>query len=332
MLVVLALGCEGVIAIDSPSLEDPPAPPSRPNVFLDAGGPPPGQDAGAPTDAGACDVGDERPFAVYYGTNEPTLLSMSAGQRMAAVQYLTGGGLCSGTVIAPTWVLSAKHCNPSGHTRGEIRFGPNPDSPTHSVSIARAFVHPSRDLMLLELSSPVTDLEPSLTPIAHYAEAIDSHFVGRMVECAGYGRQEDGTTGERRFTAQPIVGRSGTYITVDGEGRHGLCGGDSGGPIFWQDGAGTLFVLGALTGGDSSCVGQDNYTAVDADWVRGHVGEPAPPPPPMPGPCGDVTAAGRCTDGVAEWCQSGEVRRADCGRCGLRCAPVLERGGAWCVP
>lgn len=365
-----ALGCEGLLVLQPPGEDDPP--PRPPDVFLDAGRLPPGADGGA-----ACDPGDERPLAVFHGTAEPTLLSMSDGQKMAAVQYLTGGGLCSGTVIAPGWVLSARHCNPGGSSAGEIRFGPDPDDPRFSVGIRRAIVHSGRDLLLLELDAPVTDQAPSLVPIPFYGGDVDQSWIGRVVECAGYGRQEDGTTGERRFTAQPISGRSGDYITVDGEGRHGLCGGDSGGPIFWEDPSGTIYVLGALTGGDTSCVGMDNYTAVDPTWVREHVGEPADPcmgetatgrcdgdtarwcvggtarsetcvapeactmtaegfrcaSSPSPGGCGEVTAAGRCTgDGVAEWCEGGALRRAECGRCGLGCAAVPERGGAWCVP
>ncbi|MGE0784086.1 MAG: trypsin-like serine protease [Sandaracinaceae bacterium] len=369
-ILVCLTGCEGLITLDVPGPDAGGSGGGPPRVFVDGGGPSSG-------DAGECDPGDERPLAVFHGTVEPTVLSMTDGQKMAVVHYRTGGGLCSGTAIAPTWVLSAKHCNPSGSTSGEILFGPDPDHPQYSVSIRRAIVHSGRDLLLLELDAPLTAQAPTLTPIPYYTGTIDASWVGRVVECGGYGQQEDGTLGERRFTAEPISDRSGTYITVNGEGRHGLCGGDSGGSILWQDPSNVIYVLGALTGGDPSCVGEDNYTAVDADWVRMNVGEPADPcmgetatgrcdgntarwceggmlhseacvaprtcgssavgfrcvDASMPSPCGEVTAVGRCTaDGAAEWCEAGQLRRAECGRCGMLCEPVPARGGAYCVP
>lgn len=51
--------------------------------------------------------------------------------------------------------------------------------------------------------------------------------------------------------------------------------------------------------------------------------------PELPGACGAVTEQGRCTAaGVAEWCQSGELKRRDCGVCGQNC--VVLPAGAFC--
>lgn len=327
-------------------------------------------------DGGVCVPGDIRPLAVYYGTREPTLLDLSAGQVLAVVMYnSTPGSVCSGTVIADEWALSAKHCNPSGSATGSISLGSDPDSPDIEINVDRVIRHPGRDLLLLHLSESVSARAPTISPIPFYPEAVSSAFVGRVVELGGYGRQETGRIGERRFSAQPVASVGGNYITVDGEGTRGVCGGDSGGPILWANAAGQVFVLGALTGGDPSCVGRDNYTAVDATWVTGEVGETDP----CMGvsatgrctgavaqwceggttlrqetcggetecrsgeqgyrcyargevdPCGDITAEGRCDGAVAQWCEAGVIRRADCGRCGLRCAAVTEVGGAYCT-
>ncbi|MEZ4340419.1 MAG: trypsin-like serine protease [Sandaracinaceae bacterium] len=290
--------CEGVLTIDVPMADRPPPPPS---IRYDGGAP--------GSDGSTCDVGDTRAAGVYHGTTEPTLLSMSQGQRLAVVMYRIGGGVCSGTIIADRWVLSAKHCNPSGSATGSIHFGVDPNRPNIVIDVARVLRHPGRDLLLLELSEPVHGRLPEVTFIPWFTGTIDGSWSGRAVECAGYGTQEDGTIGERRFTAEPIVGVDGTYITVDGEGRHGLCGGDSGGPIFYQDTGGQIFVLGALTGGDSSCVGQDNYTQVDPDWVTENAG--APPAPPAD-PCMGLDGRGRCDGNTAEWCEGGSLVRNDC--------------------
>jgi len=319
--IVLSLAlcaCTGLLELDLPEADRPPPDPQRPDVYLDGGSNPPLPIPGV--DSGMCDVGDERAMAIYHGTVEPTLLSMTAGQKLAVVMYSTGGGVCSGTVIADRWVLTAKHCNPSGRTSGSIRLGTDPNSPDISIGIARAIGHPTsgNDLMLLELAEPVSGRLPSITPIAWHTGTIDSSWNGRTVECAGYGTQEDGTIGERRFTAQPISGISSSMITVNGEGRRGLCGGDSGGPVFYQDASGVITVLGALLGGDPSCVGEDNYTKVDAGWIEEHVGPPSAPEPEDP--CMGLDERGRCMGETAQWCEAGELRAEECGAgtsCGL---------------
>ncbi len=302
LIGILSVACEGLLVVDVPAADPPPPPP--PSIRLDGGMP-------GLEDGEVCDVGDTRAAGVYHGTTEPTLLSMSAGQRLAVVMYRTGGGVCSGTVIADRWVLSAKHCNPSGGTTGSVHLGRDPNDPNVVIPVSRVVRHPGRDLLLLELSESVRGQLSDVAFIPWFTGTIDASWRGRTVECAGYGTQEDGTIGERRFTAQPISGVDGTYVTVDGEGRRGLCGGDSGGPIFYQDTGGQIFVLGALTGGDPSCVGEDNYTRVDPTWVTENVGPPPTPDPPAD-PCMGVDARGRCDGNTAEWCEGGMLMRTDC--------------------
>lgn len=59
-------------------------------------------------DAAVCDPGDERTAAVYYGRCEDTTLELAPGQ-VPSIVRLELGGLCSGAVVAPRWVLSAAH-------------------------------------------------------------------------------------------------------------------------------------------------------------------------------------------------------------------------------
>ncbi len=48
-------------------------------------------------------------------------------------------------------------------------------------------------------------------------------------------------------------------------------------------------------------------------------------------PCEDgLDLMGRCDGNVATWCERGEVRTKDCGRCGQRCSMVPEVGGMYC--
>jgi hypothetical protein len=289
----------------------------------DAWSPMPLPDAGSRADA-FCDPGDERSSAVYFGSREDTTLMLTPGQVLAIARVELGGGLCSGLVIAPRWVLTAAHC--AGGS-GTVSVGADPDRLEHSLRVRRAITHPSLDLMLLELASDATAEVPGLTPVAVYGASLTG-LVGRTGEAAGYGQREDGRSGDRRFTAERIVGVSREYISIDGEGRRGVCFGDSGGPLMIREG-GQVYVLGALSNGDPSCVGVDNYARVDEGrpWIESNVGPLEPPADP----CMGETLAGRCEGATAIWCESSVIRRRECGRCGQRCGNVAGVGGAYCL-
>lgn len=269
------------------------------------------------TDAAMCiPPGDSRGRPVYFGTREDTTLGLTPGQVLAIARVQgAGGGLCSGSVIAPHWVLSAKHCYPSINVGAEVSVGPDPNNPTFTMHVRRAIPNPTIDLLLLELTEDATTFVPGLTPLTVYPGALSS-MVGRTVEASGYGEQDNGMLGQRRFTAERCYEVAGDYLSVDGMGARGLCGGDSGGPVMYRE-SGTVYVLGALTGGDSSCVGQDHYTRVDLgrDWITSNVGMAADP-------CMGVTAAGRCEGTTATWCEGGAIRRRMCGVCGRSCGMV----------
>src|SRR5690606_16136640 len=111
-----------------------------------------------------------------------------------------------------------------------------------------------------------------------------------------------GDYGQRMFTAEPIVSVSATMLTVDGQGRSGLCFGDSGGPVMSLVADGSVRVLGSLSGGEGSCVGRDHFTRTDAYrlWVEEVTG----PVPDRDGvECRNLDQVGRCiSDTTAVWC------------------------------
>lgn len=251
--------------------------------------------------------GDTRTVTqVYYGTSNPTFAPLTPGQVMAIGQV----GPCSGTLIAPTWALSAQHC---GLAPGALFcVGPDPANPDTCVPVAA--VHndpdPDSDLAVLELEQDPRALLAGLEFIPIMTEPLDTGWYGELAEGAGYGEAEDGSFGVRYFTAEPIAELNTLELVVDGQGVHGLCLGDSGGPVLVIASDATARVAGALLGGDSSCVGIDRYTRVDrvVGWIESLTG------PTQVGPayCGVVDEIGMCTGGRAVWCDGGVLRSETC--------------------
>lgn len=302
-----------------------------PNVDL-------GDGPGGGADGGAADPGDDGPLvppdtpdptdacgdlraanAVYYGTAEPTVVPLGPGQALA-IGTFNG---CSGTVIAPTWVLTATHCGLSAGA--ELCVGEQ--SPDTCLGSSRVYDNPAGDMTLVELDGDARDALPGLVPIPILTEDMDAGWLGRTAEAAGYGAQEDGSSGEREFTAEPIASLDGDILTIDGEGRHGVCFGDSGGPVMVVASDGTARVAGDLSNGDGSCVGQDNYTRVDVHraWIEEHTGPTTPPDG-----CGGVDGVGRCLQGVATWCDDDRLQTQRCDA-GTACGWDADRRGFRCI-
>jgi hypothetical protein len=250
------------------------------------------------------ECGDERvSHKVYYGTREPTYLPLTPGQVMAVGNFYG----CTGTLIAPNWVLTASHC---GVGRGsEICFGEDPRNATRCFA-ASAGYEPRGDMALLDMGRDITAAFPGIQPIPLFTDELTQDWIGRTAEAGGYGQQENGQSNEREFTAEPIYSISGDLVSIDGEGRRGVCFGDSGGPLMVIASDGTVRIAGVLSHGDPSCLGVDNYTRVDVyrDFIEGHTG-----PTVVEGArCGDISGQGRCVDGRAMWCANEELVSESC--------------------
>ncbi len=294
---------------------------------------------------------------VYYGTSVPKHVDLSPQQMLAIGTF----GGCTGTLVTPRWVLTASHC--SFLWGNPFCMGENPAYPNKCVGVKQWYDHSWADLSMVELVQDARDVLPEVQPIPLFEETLSEAWIGSIAEAAGYGLQEDGSTGVREFTAEPIVWFDQSTLSIDGEGKHGVCFGDSGGPVMVISSDGTTRVAGTLSNGALNCLGVDNYTRVDTflDWITDLTGPLSPTPPaespeipegsdpeeapneaptlakpintPAENPnCGDLDFFGTCDGEVARWCDESVAMQADCAAAGQLCGVLTPELGYHCIP
>jgi len=168
----------------------------------------------------------------------PSLYSSLASNTLPQTGSVTGNGwIGSGTLISPTWVLTAGHvADPTANTFA---------STAGTRSIINRYQYPGLDIGLVKLNSPIT----SFTPIRLYNVNTFGTEVGKDVLIAGAGLQGTGLTGQQAPTgtfraAQSLIeafegsDKFYTRFRTPGSGAADLEGsgvqGDSGGGVFLQ--------------------------------------------------------------------------------------------------
>jgi len=236
--------------------------------------------------------------AIVGGTAAP------AGAYTSVAEVTFGGGsfLCTGTLIAPNYVLTAGHCgSPTGATGVStpiawpaatinVRIGGLTRGSGERVAVSSATVHPNYllgagyDITLLKLAANSTKTP---TPIA--GSALRNIWdVDDLQKIAGFGATKEGGSASNTLQHAQVPINSdvvcgNAYSDFDlksmvcagyPQGGTDTCQGDSGGPMFGTTTAGALRVTGATSFGEGCArPGKPGVYARVADstlreWIR----------------------------------------------------------------
>jgi Trypsin len=200
---------------------------------------------------------------------------------------------CSGTLIAPTVVVTAAHCGDPGQTTARVSFS----SQYHdgdTLYVGRYIPDPRYrgaqsdpfDIAVVVFASPVPGITPARLPAAGLLDRLkaDGTLAGAAFTSVGYGSllPVNGPGGKtytytdtRNVASGSLNSLTPAWLRLSqnaSTGNGGTCYGDSGGPNFLGGRTSNLLVATTITG-DTPCRSTNVDYRLDTDSARSFLGQ-----------------------------------------------------------
>ncbi|WP_409184007.1 S1 family peptidase [Amycolatopsis sp. VS8301801F10] len=206
-------------------------------------------------------------------------LSMPVIPRADGTTYSSG---CSGSLIAPQWIVTAGHCFHDVNRKPvsgpvpyatSVLLGTNVDQPGKGErrKVTEVLQAGKNDVALAKLDAPVTDIAPlTVSPSAP--------VTGQQVTLAGWGSLTEVSpkpSDKLRQGSMRVVGSDATTASVVGVAPQkdtSACSYDSGAPYFVAEGASGRLVSVESTGPDCPHSTPETTSRADilAGWIATH--------------------------------------------------------------
>lgn len=187
-----------------------------------------------------------------------------------SVVSVSGGGLCTGTLVAPNLVAYAAHCGASGK---KVRFSEDnvtgqTVTPEYCMSYS-GYTYQGNDWAFCKLPENV---DVPVTPVVFGCET-DILTPGQQIAIIGFGANTDvGGAGTKRWNMTTLLGVNwqNNITQIGGNGQPSICPGDSGGPtmIQYPDGSWHAFGIASTYNGTCGSGGIHALLPGAVEWIE----------------------------------------------------------------
>ncbi|MEQ1560171.1 MAG: trypsin-like serine protease [Methyloglobulus sp.] len=229
-------------------------------------------------------------FAITYGELDGTK-HPEVGALLDTDQNGNLYAYCSGTLISPTVMLTAAHCDPVDPNNVSVTFEPNAATATtlyNGIFIPHPQYSPAQndphDIAVIVFDQAITSITPAQLPTLGLFDTLKANGLlkGTHYTAVGYGGQERNFDGQgqpiiahedtREWSVQSFNALNKSWLRLSqnqATGDSGACYGDSGGPNFTGSGDNESTVIAGTTiTGDMQCVATNVIYRLDTQSAR----------------------------------------------------------------